>query len=60
MKTEPKDCPFQPFVRCGEHHGNRRTSQDCAVCGWNPEVAERRKEALRRKYGACSDKTKEG
>ena len=35
-------CKFNGGVNCG--------IEECEKCGWNPEVEQRRKEALRKRY----------
>lgn len=40
---KPKPCPNAP------HHSVWCTEQLCGKCGWNPEVAEARLEAVKQK-----------
>jgi len=37
----PYTCKFVPIVGCADLHG-------CQCCGWNPEIAARRKTARRK------------
>lgn len=44
--------PHKPTTQCPNNEGVYCAhTADCATCGWNPEVAEERAEAIRRKYG---------
>ena len=41
--TKPVECPHNEAVFCAH-------TADCENCGWNPDVAEARMEAIRQKY----------
>ena len=40
-------CQFNDYVNCGV--------QECEKCGWNPEVEQKRKEAIYAKYTENQD-----